>query len=94
MQKPHDIHWNVAKRILQYIKGTRTYGIHYVANSKLELVGYIDFDWEGDSVDQKSTFIYFFMFVDGPIFWSSKKQAAIALSSVEADYQGVVNACI
>ena len=34
------------------------------------------------------------MFGGGPIFWSSKNQAAIALSSVEAEYRGAVNACI
>jgi hypothetical protein len=30
----------------------------------------------------------------GPICWSSKKQAAIALSSAEAEYRGVVNITI
>ena len=34
------------------------------------------------------------MFVGGPICWSSKNQAAIALSSAEVEYRGVVNACI
>ena len=34
------------------------------------------------------------MFGGGPIFWSSKKQAAITLSSAEAEYRGAVNACI
>ena len=34
------------------------------------------------------------MFGGGPIFWSSRNQAAIALSSVEDDYRGAVNACI
>ena len=34
------------------------------------------------------------MFGGGPIFWSSKKQDAIALSSVETEYQGAANACI
>ena len=94
MSHPHDLHWKEAKRILQYIQGTRTYGIHYAADSELELVGYIDSDWKGDSIDQKSTSRYVFMFGGGPIFWSSKNQAAIALSSVEVEYRGAMNACI
>ena len=73
MQRPHDLHWKAAKRILQYIQGTKTYGIHYAADSELELVGYIDFDWTSDSIDQKSNSRYAFMFFGGPIFWSSKK---------------------
>ena len=92
MQQPHGVHWKEAKRILQYIQGTRTYDIHYVADSELELVGYIDSDWVGDSIDRKSTSRYVFMFGGGPIFWSRKKQAAIALSSAEAEYRGAMNA--
>ena len=62
MQQPHCLHWNAAKRILQYIQGTRTYDIHYVVDSELELVGYIDSDWAGDSIDRKYTSRYVFMF--------------------------------
>ena len=51
MHQPHDIHWKESKRILQYIQRTRTYGIHYVADFELELVGYTDSDWAGDSID-------------------------------------------
>ena len=58
------------------------------------MVGYIDSDWVGDSIDWKSTFGYVFMFVGGPILCSRKKEEAIALSSAEAEYMGVVNACI
>ena len=86
MYQPHDLHWNTTKRILQYIQGTKTYSIHYAADSELELVGYTDFDLVGDSIDWNSTSRYVFMFGGGPIFWSSKKQASIALSSVEAEY--------
>ena len=66
MQKPHDLYWKAAKRILQYIQGTRTYGIHYAADFELELVGYTDSDWVGDSIDRKSTSRYVFMFGGGP----------------------------
>ena len=34
------------------------------------------------------------MFGIGPIYWSSKIHPSISLSSIEAEYQGVVNACI
>ena len=34
------------------------------------------------------------MFGVGPICWSSKNHASIALSSAEAEYRGAVNACI
>ena len=73
MQQPHDLHLKEAKRILQYIQGTKTYGIHYAADSELELVGYTDSHWAGDSIDRKYTSRYVFIFCGVPIFSSSKK---------------------
>ena len=94
MQQPHDIHWKETKRILQYIQGTRSYDIHYVADSELELVGFTYSDWVGDTIDRNSNYRYVFMFVGGPIFWSNKNQATITPSSAEAEYMEVVNAYI
>ena len=53
MDQPHEIHWRETKIILHFVQGTKTHGIHYVAKSDLELVGFIDFDWEGDKIDRK-----------------------------------------
>eukprot|EP00253_Pinus_taeda_P003703 PITA_03703 len=53
-----------------------------------------DFDWAGDNIDCKSTFRYSLSLRSGPIYWSSKKQTDISLSSVEAEYKGVVNITI
>ena len=53
MDQPHDIHWRAEKRILKFLQGTRTHGIHYVAQSILELVGFTDSDWAGDNNDRK-----------------------------------------
>ena len=92
MDQPHEIHWKVAKRILNFVQGTRTHGIFYKAKSDLHLIGFTDSDWEGDNIDRKSTSRYVFIPNEGPISWSSKKQSAIALSSIEAEYRGVVNA--
>ena len=60
----------------------------------MNLLGFTDSDWAGDSIDRKSTSGYSLSLGSGPICWSSKKQAAIALSSAEAEYRGVVNITI
>eukprot|EP00253_Pinus_taeda_P025750 PITA_25750 len=78
---------------LSYV-GTITYGIHYATNCSLNLIGFTDLDWVGDTIDRKSTSGYVLSLGSGPICWSSKKQAAIALSSAEAEYRGAVNATI
>ena len=92
MDQPHEIHWRVAKRILNFVQGTKTHGIFYAEKSDLDLVRFTDSDWECDIIDGKSTSGYVLMLANGPISWSSKKQSAISLSSTETDYRGVVNA--
>ena len=84
MYQPHEIHWRAAKRILNFVQGTRTHGIFYKAKSDLERVGFTDNDWESDNIDQNSTSGYMFIFAEGPISWSSKNKSSIALSSAEA----------
>eukprot|EP00253_Pinus_taeda_P027179 PITA_27179 len=56
------------------------------------LVGFTDSDWAGDPDDRKSTAGYVFTLGSGPITWACKKQAAISLSSAEAEYRGAVEA--
>eukprot|EP00253_Pinus_taeda_P023432 PITA_23432 len=56
------------------------------------LVGFTDSDWAGDPDDRKSTAGYVFTLDSGPITWACKKQAAISLSSAEAEYRGAVEA--
>ena len=80
------------KRILKFVQGTRTHGIFYKAKSDIDLIGFTDSDWESDRTDRNSTLGYVFMLAEGTISYSSKKQSAIALSSTEAEYKGVVNA--
>eukprot|EP00253_Pinus_taeda_P010878 PITA_10878 len=74
--------------------GTITFGIHYVPGNALNLLGFTYFDWAGDIINRKSTSGYSLNLGSGPICWSSKKQAVIALSSDEAEYRGVVNITI
>jgi hypothetical protein len=74
------------------VKGTPNFGIFYATDCPLSLIGYTDSNWAGNGTDHKSTYGYVFSFGSGPFFWSSKKQSMISLSTIEAEYRGVVNA--
>ena len=40
MQDPHEYHWKATKHILNYVQGTREFGIHYYVGAHLDLVGF------------------------------------------------------
>eukprot|EP00253_Pinus_taeda_P009240 PITA_09240 len=64
----------------------------FIAEASPLLVGFTDSDWVGDPDDRKSTVGYVFTLGSGPITWACKKQGAISLSSLEAEYRGAVEA--
>ncbi|MCH85372.1 hypothetical protein A2U01_0006218, partial [Trifolium medium] len=51
-----------------------------------ELEGWSDSYYVGDVDDRKSTSGYVFMYENGAISWSSKKQAIVTLSTTEAEF--------
>lgn len=44
MERPKEVHWQVAKRILRYVKGTKRFGILYTTSECSDLIGYTDSD--------------------------------------------------
>ncbi len=92
MKNPHEIHWKAAKRILCYVRGIIQFGIHYSVEASPLLVGFTDFNWVGDTDDRKSTVGYVFTLGYGTITWACQKQSAISISSIEAEYHGIVEA--
>ena len=59
-----------------------------VSVENLEVNIWSDTDWAGDRVDQKSTSGAFLEVNGRPIAWSSKKQAVVAMSTMEAEFIG------
>eukprot|EP00253_Pinus_taeda_P002526 PITA_02526 len=84
MERPKEAHWQAAKRVLRYVKGTKRFGILYTASECSDLIGYTDRDWAGSVDDRKSTSGYVFHMGSGAISWASKKQSIVALSTAEA----------
>jgi hypothetical protein len=74
MQTPHERQWKATKRILQYVRGTVQFGIHYSSGETPLLVGFTNSDWAGNPDDRKSTEGYVFILGSGPVTWACKKQ--------------------
>jgi hypothetical protein len=59
-------HWKVVKRILRYLKGIADYSLCFQGEN-LQLMGYVDADWEGDLDERKSISGYVFLLNNGVI---------------------------
>lgn len=82
-----DDHWNHAKRILRYIKGTLDLKLVYRRSDEGGIIdGYADSDWAGDICERKSSSGYVFRVHQATVSWSAQKQKSVALSSAEAEY--------
>jgi len=73
MSAPSEIHLKVTKIILRYVKGTLNFGIHYLKNKHVKLVGYSDNDWGNNIDDRKSTSDNCFNLDSGLVTLSSRK---------------------
>uniref|UniRef100_A0AAV1UAI2 Reverse transcriptase Ty1/copia-type domain-containing protein n=1 Tax=Peronospora matthiolae TaxID=2874970 RepID=A0AAV1UAI2_9STRA len=86
MENPQVEHWMAVKRILRYLQGTKSHGICFKPDDKIDFCGYSDADWAGDHADRKSTSGYAFILMGAPVSWGSKKQSSVSLSTSEAEY--------
>jgi hypothetical protein len=91
---PKQSHGAAVKRILRYLKGTRTKGMTLTPTKKLSVDCFVDADFAGlwnhedeqDATSVKWRSGYLLMFMGCPLIWGSKLQTQIALSTMEAEY--------
>ncbi|GJP38448.1 hypothetical protein CLOM_g22883 [Closterium sp. NIES-68] len=81
-------HLQAAKRVLRYLKGGVKSGIFFQTQpqSQVQLVGFSDADYAGDSASRKSHSGYVFCLNGAAISWQSKRQPVVALSTTESEY--------
>ncbi|KAJ9562193.1 hypothetical protein OSB04_007353 [Centaurea solstitialis] len=91
MHDPRLPHLNALKRILRYLKGTLSHGLHIKASAVDRLVAYSDADWAGCPNTRRSTSGFCVYLGDNLVSWSSKRQHVVSRSSAEAEYRGIAN---
>lgn len=75
------------------MKATKEWYLKLGGETDQELVGYSDADWAGDQATRKSTTGFVFTYGGGVISWTSRRQSSVTLSSMEAKYYALSEAC-
>src|ERR1700678_373319 len=85
LENPGRVHWEAAKRVVRYLKGTKEKKLVYGASGKSGLMSFTDAD--GASQDHRRAISGFVVLIDGgAVSWSSKKQEFVTLSTMDAEY--------
>ncbi|XP_065084810.1 uncharacterized protein LOC135707021 [Ochlerotatus camptorhynchus] len=90
---PTEQDWVAVKRVMRYLKGTISCSLRLGGEDSQALLGFSDADWAGDLTTRRSTSGFVFMFSGGTISWASRGQASVTLSSMEAEYIALSEAC-
>jgi hypothetical protein len=84
MSNPGDDYWHALERVLHYLKGTMSFGIHYSKHLAV-LKGYSDSNWISDIDQIYLTSGYVFTLGGGAVSWRSCKQTILTKSTMEAE---------
>jgi hypothetical protein len=84
VSNPGDDHWQALERVMRYLKGTMSYGIHYTGYPRV-LEGYSDSNWISDADEIKATSGYIFTLGGGAVSWKSCKQTILTRSTMETE---------
>ncbi|POM76760.1 Polyprotein [Phytophthora palmivora] len=79
-------HWEAARRVLNYLKGTSTYGLLLDGKSREVMYEvYTDASFACQSKERKSITGYVIKMTGCSISWCSSKQGSVSLSTAEAE---------
>jgi hypothetical protein len=77
---PENAHWCALERVMRYLRGTTSYGLHYTGYPDV-LEGYSDTNWISDVDEIKATSGYIFTIGGGAVSWRSRKQTILTKST-------------
>lgn len=88
---PTEEDWNEVKRILRYLRGTTDIGLKFTSNSE-NLEALTDSSFR-DCENSTSTSGYIIKLFGDVIAWRSRKQSCTTLSTCQAEYLSMSDAC-
>ena len=90
VKNPGEAHWNVAKRILRYLRGTVDMSLVYSGCSSPDLfTAFSDADLGGNPDNSRSTGGFAICIGGGAVQWGSRLHPHVSLSSTESEYTTV-----
>ncbi|GKG06274.1 hypothetical protein Tco_0326360, partial [Tanacetum coccineum] len=92
MVNPGKKHWKIVQWIFRYLLGTSNVCLEF-RKLKYGLVGYVDSDYASDLDKRRSLIGYVFTVEGCAVSCKASLQATIALSTTEAEYMAISEAC-
>ncbi|KAG8501645.1 hypothetical protein CXB51_004727 [Gossypium anomalum] len=89
---PGKEHWKAVQWILRYLRGTTDVCLQF-GRTEDGVIGYVDADFAGDLDRRRSLTGYVFTIGGCAISWKATLQTTVALSTTEAEYMAITEAC-
>lgn len=89
MHQPRTSHFQAAKRIMRFVKGTLQSGLTFYPSTRFQIRAFSDSDWAGDPDDRRSTTGACIFVGSNLVSWTAKKQSTLSRSSSEAEYRAL-----
>ena len=90
---PSQQHYKDALSILKYLAGTQNTRLHFNGATNKGIDCHSDSDWASDPNTRRSCSGYYVKLAGATITWTSRLQKTVALSSTEAEYMAMSDAC-
>lgn len=93
---PRKVDWNEGMRVVRYLNGSSNLQLRLGndnASTGSGLIVYSDANWAQNIQNRKSTSGYVVQLYGSTIAWGCKRQTCVALSTTEAEYIALTEAC-